>query len=341
MHLTGKALRTCAAAGIAIMLLSGCSLLPKEEELLDPPSFQKKEDTYETAAVKRGNLARYIDSTATAESDRSVSVSFPDAGGQLKKLNVQEGDRVKKGDLLAELETGDLPLQIRLQKLTVEQKKLELQDTLRSGDTEAQKLAKLDLSGANLVLSSLEAQYGQALLYSPADGLVTYAASLKPGDTVEAQSTIAAIDDPSRIHLLYTTIEPDSLAPVKPGAEVTITYDKHTYQGKVVQTPATVPSNASEADKEKYAKALVIDFVGPKPAIPIGDTADIKLFVEKRDNVLIIPRSGLKNFLGRTYVQVLDKGRIKELDVESGLSTTDGVEIVQGLEEGMQVVLNG
>jgi hypothetical protein len=44
--------------------------------------------------------------------------------------------------------------------------------------------------------------------------------------------------------------------------------------------------------------------------------------------------------MGRSYVQIADGERKKEVDVEVGLTTPTEVEIVKGLEEGQQVILN-
>jgi hypothetical protein len=44
--------------------------------------------------------------------------------------------------------------------------------------------------------------------------------------------------------------------------------------------------------------------------------------------------------MNRYYVQVADGDRRKEVDVEVGLMTATDVEIVKGVEEGQQVILN-
>jgi hypothetical protein len=43
--------------------------------------------------------------------------------------------------------------------------------------------------------------------------------------------------------------------------------------------------------------------------------------------------------LGRNYVKVLEGDSIKEVDVEKGLETVDGIEIVKGLKEGQKLIL--
>lgn len=63
------------------------------------------------------------------------------------------------------------------------------------------------------------------------------------------------------------------------------------------------------------------------------------IVVEQRENVIVIPRKGLRTYLGRDYVQVLNGESRKEVDVEKGLVTPTEVEIRTGLKEGQNVIL--
>ena len=70
--------------------------------------------------VTRGNIQTSLKGTAIFVSSNVKTLSFTESGGQLKSVNVKLGQEVKAGDLLAELETEDLALQVRQQKLSVE-----------------------------------------------------------------------------------------------------------------------------------------------------------------------------------------------------------------------------
>jgi hypothetical protein len=56
--------------------------------------------------------------------------------------------------------------------------------------------------------------------------------------------------------------------------------------------------------------------------------------------VIVLPRSAIRSYMGRNYVQIVEGERRKEVDIEVGLTTPTEVEIVKGLEEGQKVVLN-
>lgn len=334
--------RRMASAALVLSLMSGCSLLPEEEDSLQPPTLQKVQKQYEIVDVKRGNIERFITSTATATSGTNTPVSFPESGGRLKNIFVQVGDLVKAGQPIAELDTGDLPVRIKLQKLNVEKRNIQLFNaTTTEMSTDDIRLRELDLKGERLILNSLEQEYNKALLFAPSDGIVTYVDSLRTGDGVEALRTVAVIADPNDVDLVYEATEAKSLVGAKVDMDVEVTIKKKTYKGKVLQTPTTAPKSDVESINRRNSKSLIIG-VPSTTNLPlkIGEYADFKIFMEKRENVIVIPRNALRNYLGRNYVQVMENDRVKEIDVETGLTTQREVEVIKGLEVGQKVILN-
>ncbi|QHW31045.1 efflux RND transporter periplasmic adaptor subunit [Paenibacillus rhizovicinus] len=333
--------RRAAALCVAVTLLTGCSVLPNEEEPLDPPKLTSKTEEHEVAPVTRGNMELYLTSSATAVSDVNESVSFPESGGILKKFYVAEGDHVKTGAPIAELDTGDLPIRLKLQKLTVEQRELSYQDAVMQGaDSDDVRNAKISVEAEKLQLDALQKEYNKALLFSPADGMITYLNDLKPGEAVTANDTMAVIANPNKVNFVYEATDVSKIKAVKDGTEVALNLDDKSYNGKVIQTPSTAPKSTDDALNRRNAKSLVIALDAPQPALKIGSYADIKLFLDKRDNVLMIPRPALKSMFGRNFVETIENDRVKEVDVEIGLRTSDSIEIVKGLEEGQSVVVD-
>ncbi len=68
--------------------------------------------TYETEAVKRGDVIQTVEVTGEMKPDARITLAFQTAG-TLERVQAKVGDRVKKGDLLAELDAGDLGFQAR------------------------------------------------------------------------------------------------------------------------------------------------------------------------------------------------------------------------------------
>ncbi|HEX6972086.1 MAG TPA: biotin/lipoyl-binding protein, partial [Limnochordia bacterium] len=117
----------CALAALAASgLLPGCALLPKEEiepmpTLAEPPPTRTV-----TYTVERGHIAEEIRGLGRVTGTREVELYFT-VGGRVKTLEVQTGDTVKAGQLLAQLETGDLEYQIAVAEIDLEELNLRLE----------------------------------------------------------------------------------------------------------------------------------------------------------------------------------------------------------------------
>ncbi|GMK39640.1 hemolysin secretion protein D [Paenibacillus sp. CCS19] len=325
-------------ASLIVAALSGCSLLPKEEEAIPPPLVKPAEQKFDVVDVKKGELAIYFKGIATVVSKSQQDVFFKQGGGRLAAVHVSQGDTVKKGQLLIELGSDDLKLRLELQKISYERTQIDLQSAIKGGNEDQIKSKKLDLKSVQLQLDNLQQQWDSLRLVAPIDGVVTYLADVSLGQTMNAYETVLTIADPSRTQLVYTADDPADIASLQPNMPVEIKIDNKDITGKVVQTPSSVPFSSNQQVNEKNAKLLIVDSEDLKG--DIGEMAELKIFKQRQQNVLIIPKSGLRTYLDRKYVQVLDGDRRKEVDVEVGMSTSTEVEIRRGLSEGDQIVLN-
>jgi len=113
----------------AFLLLSfsiGCSMFPQEEETLVPPLEVPEEITYKTVEAKSGYIEDSIKEKATFVAYDEVDLFFDNYSGRLKKIYVNLGDEVKKGDVIAELLTDNIERQIAGQQITVDSKQRDL-----------------------------------------------------------------------------------------------------------------------------------------------------------------------------------------------------------------------
>ncbi|WP_274652202.1 efflux RND transporter periplasmic adaptor subunit [Paenibacillus humicola] len=329
-----------AALALAGALLSGCSLLPRQQKELQPPLVKPAQEKFDTVEAKKGTIERYFIGTATFASSRVVPLYYTDAG-RLKDIYVNQGDTVKKGQLVAELDTGDLDTRINLEKLNLERAQIELDKAVKSGAGKNDlRVRQIDVERERITIDSLQAQFEAAKLTSPMDGVVSYRDTLQAGDDVTGYKPIVSIADPSSLQLVHEADDPQTLLPLQPGMKVVVTVDGAAAKGVVTQSPSSAPITDDKDVAERNGKLLYISLTGPAVKAQMGDSADIKILLEKHDNVIVLPRSGLRSYLGRTYVQVLDGERRKEVDVESGITTATDVEIVKGLDPGQQVILN-
>ena len=325
---------------VVLLSLTGCSLLPVEEETLRPPLVQPVKESLNLVKAARGDIETSLRGTANFISASSETLSFKHSGGRLKSIRVKAGDKVEAGDLLAELETNDLDLQLRLQQLNVERARLIYQEAQASGSSKTDlKLREIDLQRETIQLEDMKQKLSQAQLYAPISGVVTFAEALNSGDMVNAFQTMVTIADPSDVQLTYVAADSKDLLPIEAGMPVSLKYKGKDYTGKILQSPSNAPPAGDEAKMERQAVTIIIGMDNPPADVQIGHSAELTIRLQKRENVILLPRSAIRSYMGRSYVQVAEGDRRKEVDVELGLTTPTQVEIVKGLEEGQQVIL--
>lgn len=332
-------------AGTAVLLaaslaLAGCSLFP-DEETLQPPLIQPAQEQFDAVVAAKGNIQTSLKGNATFVSAKVETLSFKGNGGRLKSINVKLGDQVKAGDLLAELETGDLDLQLKLQRLNLERAGLLYKEATMSGANETDlRLREIDLEREKISYGAMEDRLSQAQLYASISGTVIFVESLKTGDGVNTYQSIITVADPSSMQLSYAAGNAKDLFPVEVGMPISLRYKGKDYTGQVLQSPSSAPITDDKAKAEKNETTIILSMDNQPEGVHVGDVADVTIELQKRKNVIILPRSAVRTYMGRFYVQVADGDRRKEVDVEVGLTTPTQVEIVQGLKEGQQVILN-
>jgi membrane fusion protein, macrolide-specific efflux system len=340
---SGKMLKILSLAMVALLtaMTSGCQyLLPKEEALQPPPLIEPKDVTYTTVEVKKGNITNSVQGVGRFESVKRVDVYYTAGGGRIKTIKAKIGDMVKAGDVLIELDVGDLNYNIKIAELQYTQLKNSYASVkkamARAKDKTQLKNMEIDLKIADLRLKQLKEQQANAILRAPIDGAVTYVTNITQGSWVDAYSTLVNIEDQSEKMLTY--IDDMNRSKFQIGTKVAVTFnsDGGKTQGEVVSTPF---------DREKYNKETLDKMLFIK--IPddmltkakVGEEAKLLLVLDERKDVLVLPRNVVLNYLQRRYVRVLENGIKVEKDVEVGLETPTEVEIVKGLTEGEKVII--
>ncbi|WP_164472574.1 efflux RND transporter periplasmic adaptor subunit [Cohnella candidum] len=337
MSRSTKLAATLAAAALAAAL-SGCSLLPKEESALKPPLVKPAQENYRTVKVEKGTIVKQISGVGSLESVSTDVAQFTGQGGRIQNIPVKSGDMVKKGDVLVQLVMDGLDLQLKEQELALERAKLAYKQA--AGNSDQLRIASLQKEIEQIKYDRLKQQLNSKQLVSNIDGQVVFVESLKEGDFVEPYQTLVTVADPTKLRVSMRVENSADIKDAEVGMAAEITLGETTLQGKVVQTPSSAPQTLNKDLAEKYGKTLYIELPKLPDNAEIGTSVDVKIVTQKKDNVLQIPKSGLRAYLGRTFVRVLEEGkRIREIDVEQGISTPTAVEIVSGLEEGQDVIL--
>lgn len=338
-----------AAAVSAIMCLSagGCYLLPDEEEVLDAPTVKASDVTYSTVTAKKKDLEKKIVATGTVTAENQYTLSYEKQSGTVSKFYVKAGDKVKKGDVICDLDTYDLDYQIEEKQLYLEKAKLKVDIIYEGGGSQAEiDSAYVDVQLLEKELEKLQAQKEDSSLKSPIDGVVSSLSDVRVGDNVNPGQTIATVIDTSA---LYIAIQPDDLTQYDIDTEVRIRIGEDYYDGVVFMTPKKLAdyqaeqkedhNNVDDTGIDYQADTIYVRFKDTAPAEAVGQLADTILVLDSVKDAIVISNNLIKKVDGTKVVYVLKNGEKTAVEVETGLSTGSQTEIKSGLKEGDEIVI--
>jgi RND family efflux transporter MFP subunit len=337
LSLIKKGISLILLAVLISSVLSGCYFFPKEEEVLAPPIKEPDKVTYETIEVQKGTIENKIRCTGTFVSVSQQDASYKDRGGRLQELYVVLGDKVKKGEVIAQLETDTIINDIQLQEISLKRAQIAYDNAktkyeIEGGSKMELEMAELDLQYNQIKLDSLQGELARTKLVAPIDGEIVYITDTNLGEYVNAHQTIVRIADPTKLQLRYSE---DQVSSFRVGMKANVEIGDDKYEGEVVMTPGNLPSDADEESR----KSIMVNISNLPKDITIGQTATITLTLEKHDNVIVLPKQVINSYSSRKFVNVLKNNLREERDVEIGIQNSTEVEVVKGLEVGEQVIV--
>jgi RND family efflux transporter MFP subunit len=263
----------------------------------------------------------------------------PRVGGRLSALLADEGASVKRGQVLARIESADLDQTV--QEMAAREQLARTQFE-RTRDLVAQKFvssAELDRSRTELAAAEAAHRRAQALrdynrLVAPADGLVLRRDG-EIGQFIAAGQPVftLACCAPLRV---AAEVDEEDIVRVKVGQKVTLRGDalpKVLFDGEVAEiTPKGDPVARSYRVRIRFADTKQVDSSGVRS----GMTMDANLIVSQRDGVLLVPNRALHS----DEVWVVEQGKLRKRVVTRGLAGSERTEITAGLAEGETVVLS-
>jgi RND family efflux transporter MFP subunit len=201
-----NSLALLAAATLIASALAGCGG-PGPETATPTPFPTAVVPTKPTYKVARGPIAEQVRFTGRIAPVEEEQLFFR-TDGRVASVNVKQGDMVKKGDLLAELEISDLLNQLAQARVTLETAELRL-ETSQETTVEQRTRLEIDLQVARLRLAQAKAQ-------DPAPSLAIAEASLEKSQAALQQAQ-AAFDarnvrpgagaSPEALHLQHATLD--------------------------------------------------------------------------------------------------------------------------------------
>jgi HlyD family secretion protein len=329
---------------------------------------------FETAPVRRGDVAQHVTASGTLSALVSVDVGSQ-VSGKISAIYVDFNSPVNKGQIVAEidptvyeatLKQGAGELASAKANLTLKRQNLERKKTLMPLKASSQ--FDLDQASAEVAqaeatvtireaaLESAKANLGYCKITAPVDGIVI-SRKIDLGQTVNAAMTTPLLftvaQDITKMNISAAISEAD-VGQIKESQPVSFTVDafaEETFSGIVTQVRRSPTTTQNVVTYE-----TIITVENPERKLFPGMTANVSVLVAQRKGILKIPNTALRYSPpeGVTFEQTPPKdfGRaqrlvytvgsnpatLKPLLVKAGITDGADTEITAGLEDGAMVV---
>lgn len=274
--------------------------------------------------------------------------------GVLKEVFVEEGDRVAKGQVLAQVNDIDYRLAVqaaeaslKLAEANHENAKttfLRMEALFRKEVISKQEydnqITRLDVSARELdrartQLSIAQERLNKTVIRSPIKGEVRQKLA-SAGDFVGAGRALFRVVDAEKVKIVFAVPEKDA-PKVKPGQDVSFTVD--AYPGR--NFPGTVSAVLPNLDE--HSRMLEVHALAPNRSgeLKPGMFARVRVFVGSERPIVVIPVTAVLYEGTRTRVFMAEKGYAREREVKLGAKYDEMMEVISGVEEGESIIVLG
>jgi len=350
-------LKTILFIGLALAVLASCKPPQKTEA-------KNQAQTFGAAPVKvfkvsRMRISEKLFYTGTLEAWQKINLT-PDTGGKIARILVNEGDRVTKGQLLAELDTEAITLQLRQAEAAL----AVAQANFNNAQTNLQRMERLygekavseqQYEQVKLARDSAKAQLEQAqatvnlarhslevsILRAPFSGVVA-SRNAEVGDVINPMMSgfspgsgggVLTLVDFSRIKI-KVDISGADITRIRKGQAAILRVP--TIPGREFSGTVSVVNLAADPQTKKFGIEITVE--NSDQVLRPGIFGAVVIEVQSHENALVVPQ---KAVLESGYVFIVQDGRAAKRPVTLGLQNTSMVEVTSGLAEGDLVIAEG
>ncbi|WP_397364757.1 efflux RND transporter periplasmic adaptor subunit [Olleya sp. R77988] len=292
----------------------------------------------------------------------------PQISGIVDKIFVEEGDVVKKGDLIAKIRVVPNEQNLASASSRINTAKLSRNNAQTLYDRnralfEKGIVSKQDFENSELSLSQAVESYKQAQndyqiikrgSLSGGSGASTNITAQIPGTILEipiregdqviqsnnfnAGTTIATVADMSKM-IFEGKVDEAEVGKLEEGKEIIVVLGALNEQDFPAKLTFVAPKGLEENGAVQFTIKADVD-VEPSTKIRAGYSANAEIELESKDSILSIKESLLQfnRITEKPFVEIQkEEGEFKKVDVETGLSDGINIEIKEGVEEGDKI----
>ncbi len=319
---------------VAAALLAGCGA--NEEPVAAKPTPVRIQ------RASNGPAVPPIDTNGTVATKHEMRLSFK-MGGVVRRIHVQEGDKVKQGQRLAEIELTEVGAQVEQSRQMAEKAQRDLK---RGENLYADQVISLEqlqdlrtqAAVAQAAFKSAQFNLGYSVIAAPRDGVVLRKL-VEERELVPPGAPVLLFGESDSGFVVKAALADREIVNVKLGDKGEIRMDAfpaRTMTGTIVEI-------ASAADERNGMFPIEVKFDAPPPRLVSGLVARLRLTPNSdAPGLTYIPMAALVEADGdRASVFVVKDGTAQRRNVRVAFITADSIAIESGLATGENVVTDG
>jgi len=331
---------------LVVLFLASCG--KKEQQAVPGPV------SYPVQTVAKQDAIVYQTYAANLEGQQNVEIR-PKVNGFIQKIYVDEGQLVRKGQLLFKIETETQNQDASASKATVNAAQVEVNRLIPLVKREiisavVLETAKAKLAQAKSAYNSIIAAINFGTIKSPVDGVIG-SLPYREGSLASMTSLepLTTVSDTKNMRAYFTLNEkevlnfnkifagsslPQKLKNISKVELILVDNSVYDQKGKIDAVNGMV--NAASGSTEFRA-----EFPNPKGILRNGSTGTIRLPIEQKD-VVLVPQNAVFELQGKKLIYVVGKDN----KVQAKVITTNGTSelnfiVTKGLEIGESIVTQG
>lgn len=293
----------------------------------------------ETQTLMLETFNHFIEVNGVLKAEESAII-IPEVSGQIKNVYVEDGDRVKKGQLLFLLNNETIYNQIKQTEAS-----LELANTVftRLKNLWGQQIgseveflkAKSDKESLESALASQKAQLDLFSIEAPFSGIVDNI-TVKKGEIAAPGNPIAQVVNLKNMNI-KTDVSEVYLPFINSGDTAEVSF--YTFPDMVIDCIIKHTGNIIHPDNRTFNVEVSVENSSEKLKPNMMARLLINDFTQ--ENALIVPSAIIKNDIKGKFLFIEEDGLAKKMYVETGKSYMDNTLIVGGLNKNNKVIVNG
>ncbi|MFA8451047.1 MAG: efflux RND transporter periplasmic adaptor subunit [Bacteroidales bacterium] len=315
--------------------------LQKQVNAANPHTALQEPVTIE--ALKTQEFNHYFKVSGTLEAVKQAIIS-PETSGRIIKIQVQEGDQVKKGQVIAKLDDAVIQNTIAEVKSSLKLAKtvFDRQNRLwkKKIGSEIQFLeAKTQKEGLEQKLKTLNAQLNMTIVRSPLNGVIEKLYQ-KTGEFGSPAAPLAQVVNLSSFYL-KADIPENYLPVIKRGTDVEINFP--SFPG--IDLKETIKRVGNVVDPNNRSFEIELEFKNPDNKLKANIIGEIKINDFSDKNSIVVPTKIIRNDPNGAFLYTAkatdNKTIAQKTYIETGLS--DGIHtlINSGLKQGDMIIIDG